>query len=418
MATKMTMPQLGESVTEGTISRWLVGPGDTVQKYEPIAEVLTDKVSTEIPSSYTGTIEQLLVDENETVAVGVDICTIVEEGSSEAEESNNEIKTEQKPISPTREQTKVEPSQKSRYSPAVVRLAQEHGLDLTTIPGSGRGGRITRKDVQAYITGNHTPEPQQPPAPAKQQEPVRSTPSQAIAAHDQEIPVTGVRKAIADNMVKSKMEVPHAWTMVEVDVTNLVKLRDKKKAAFKEQEGISLTYLPFFMKACVEALKEYPEINSQWNGTTIVRKKDINLSLAVATEDALYVPVIHQADELTIKGLAKKADELAKKARTGKLTGADMQGGTFTLNNTGSFGSIMSQPIINSPQAAILSVESIVKRPVVRETEEGDVIAIRHMVNLCLSLDHRVLDGLVCGRFLASMKRRLEQMNEDSTSIY
>ncbi|WP_346243306.1 dihydrolipoamide acetyltransferase family protein [Shouchella clausii] len=418
MATKMTMPQLGESVTEGTISRWLVGPGDTVQKYEPIAEVLTDKVSAEIPSSYTGTIEQLLVDENETVAVGVDICTIVEEASSEAEESNKEIKTEQKPNPPAKEQTKAEPSQKSRYSPAVVRLAQEHGLDLTTISGSGRGGRITRKDVEAYIADNHTPEPQQPPAQAKQQEPVRSTPSQAIAAHDQEIPVTGVRKAIAENMVKSKMEVPHAWTMVEVDVTNLVKLRDKKKAAFKEQEGISLTYLPFFMKACVEALKEYPEINSQWNGTTIVRKKDINLSLAVATEDALYVPVIHQADELTIKGLAKKADELAKKARTGKLTGADMQGGTFTLNNTGSFGSIMSQPIINSPQAAILSVESIVKRPVVRETEEGDVIAIRHMVNLCLSLDHRVLDGLVCGRFLASMKRRLEQMNEDSTSIY
>ena len=418
MATKMTMPQLGESVTEGTISRWLVGPGDTVQKYEPIAEVLTDKVSAEIPSSYTGTIEQLLVDENETVAVGVDICTIVEEGSSEAEESNKEIKTEQKPNPPAKEQTKAEPSQKSRYSPAVVRLAQEHGLDLTTISGSGRGGRITRKDVEAYIAGNHTPEPQQPPAQAKQQEPVRSTPSQAIAAHDQEIPVTGVRKAIAENMVKSKMEVPHAWTMVEVDVTNLVKLRDKKKAAFKEQEGISLTYFPFFMKACVEALKEFPEINAQWNGTTIVRKKDINLSLAVATEDALYVPVIHQADELTIKGLAKKADELAKKARTGKLTGADMQGGTFTLNNTGSFGSILSQPIINSPQAAILSVESIVKRPVVRETEEGDVIAIRHMVNLCLSLDHRVLDGLVCGRFLASMKRRLEQMNEDSTSIY
>ncbi|WP_212929856.1 MULTISPECIES: dihydrolipoamide acetyltransferase family protein [Shouchella] len=414
----MTMPQLGESVTEGTISRWLVGPGDTVQKYEPIAEVLTDKVSAEIPSSYTGTIEQLLVDENETVAVGVDICTIVEEASSEAEESNKEIKTEQNPNPPAKEQTKAEPSQKSRYSPAVVRLAQEHGLDLTTISGSGRGGRITRKDVEAYIASNHTSEPQQPPAQAKQQEPVRSTPSQAIAAHDQEIPVTGVRKAIAENMVKSKMEVPHAWTMVEVDVTNLVKLRDKKKAAFKEQEGISLTYFPFFMKACVEALKEFPEINAQWNGTTIVRKKDINLSLAVATEDALYVPVIHQADELTIKGLAKKADELAKKARTGKLTGADMQGGTFTLNNTGSFGSILSQPIINSPQAAILSVESIVKRPVVRETEEGDVIAIRHMVNLCLSLDHRVLDGLVCGRFLASMKRRLEQMNEDSTSIY
>lgn len=416
MATKMTMPQLGESVTEGTISRWLVGPGDTVQKYEPIAEVLTDKVSAEIPSSYTGTIEQLLVDENETVAVGADICTIVEEGGSEAEESNEEIKTEEKPNPPTKEQTNTEPSQKSRYSPAVVRLAQEHGLDLTNIPASGRGGRITRKDVEAYIAGNHKPQPQ--PTPAKQKEPVRTAPSQAIGAHDQEIPVTGVRKAIAENMVKSKTEVPHAWTMVEVDVTNLVKLRDKKKAAFKEQEGISLTYLPFFMKACIEALKEFPEINSQWNGTTIVRKKDINLSLAVSTDDALYVPVIHQADELTIKGLAKKVDELAKKARTGTLTGADMQGGTFTINNTGSFGSILSQPIINSPQAAILSVESIVKRPVVRETEEGDVIAIRHMVNLCLSLDHRVLDGLICGRFLASIKRRLEQMNENSTSIY
>ena len=423
MATKMTMPQLGESVTEGTISKWLVGPGDKVNKYDPIAEVLTDKVSAEIPSSFTGTITELLVAEDDTVSVGTDICAIEEVGSTTlaSEPTQEEESVEQKVPDPADNDT----SQKTRYSPAVMRLAQENNIDLNSIPGSGRGGRITRKDVEGYLSSGATQQTREleeqenreevdvAPVPSKRQNNETTT-----VKGDKEIAVSGVRKAIAANMVKSKSEMPHAWTMIEVDVTNLVKLREKKKAEFKEQEGYNLTYLPFFMKACVEALKEFPQINSQWAGDKIIRKKEINVSMAAATDDALFVPVIHNADELTIKGLAKKTNELAGKVRSGKLSGEDMKNGTFTINNTGSFGSILSQPIINAPQAAILSIESIVKRPVIMETEAGDVIAVRHMVNLCLSLDHRVLDGLICGRFLASIKKRLEHMTEENTMIY
>ncbi|RQW20835.1 2-oxo acid dehydrogenase subunit E2 [Bacillus sp. C1-1] len=421
MATNMTMPQLGESVTEGTISKWLVAPGDKVTKYEPIAEVMTDKVSAEIPSSYTGTIQALLVKEEDTVSVGTAICSIEEEGSSQEEkpsETPNEADV-QPNIETTEEKTT---DQRQRYSPAVLRLSQDYGIDLADITGSGKGGRITRKDVEAYRTQNGVANPQQGDGSkvSVEKHGIKSTdtPSSSVAsADDERIPVSGVRKAIATNMVKSKTEAPHAWTMIEVDVTNLVKVRQGLKDSFKEKEGFSLTYLPFFMKACVEALKEFPEVNAQWVGDAIIRKKDIHLSMAVATEDALYVPVIKHADELTVKGLAKRTNELATKVRTGQLKSDDMTGGTFTINNTGSFGSILSQPIINTPQAAILSVESIVKRPVVLDTEAGEVIAIRHMVNLCLSLDHRVLDGLICGKFLQAIKTKLEAINE-TTSVY
>lgn len=417
----MTMPQLGESVTEGTISKWLVAPGDKVTKYEPIAEVMTDKVSAEIPSSYTGTIQALLVKEEDTVSVGTAICSIEEEGSSQEEkpsETPNEADV-QPNVETTEEKTT---DQRQRYSPAVLRLSQDYGIDLADITGSGKGGRITRKDVEAYRTQNGVANPQQGDGSkvSVEKHGIKSTdtPSSSVAsADDERIPVSGVRKAIATNMVKSKTEAPHAWTMIEVDVTNLVKVRQGLKDSFKEKEGFSLTYLPFFMKACVEALKEFPEVNAQWVGDAIIRKKDIHLSMAVATEDALYVPVIKHADELTVKGLAKRTNELATKVRTGQLKSDDITGGTFTINNTGSFGSILSQPIINTPQAAILSVESIVKRPVVLDTEAGEVIAIRHMVNLCLSLDHRVLDGLICGKFLQAIKTKLEAINE-TTSVY
>jgi 2-oxoisovalerate dehydrogenase E2 component (dihydrolipoyl transacylase) len=211
-------------------------------------------------------------------------------------------------------------------------------------------------------------------------------------------------------MVTSKHEAPHAWTMVEADVTGLVQLRERLKKEFKEREGISLTYLPFFIKAVVDSLKEFPYLNSVWAGDRIILKKRINISIAVATDDALYVPVIHDADEKSIAGLAKAVHRLAEKTRAGKLSLEDMQGGTFTVNNTGSFGSIMSQPIINYPQAAILSVESIVKRPVIKDS----MIAIRDMVNLCLSLDHRILDGLMAGRFLQRVKERVESYGPDT----
>ncbi|TES48942.1 2-oxo acid dehydrogenase subunit E2 [Halalkalibacterium halodurans] len=426
MATEITMPQLGESVTEGTISRWLVKPGDKVNKYDPLAEVLTDKVNAEIPSSFSGTIQELLVEEDETVAVGHVICTMNVEGEAvEAETNDTSVSSAETTESPTETQEQST-SAKKRYSPAVLRLAEEHDIDLTHVTGSGKGGRITRKDLQAIIEGGDIPKAasmteqktalvqETMPLTEKVQEPVQVP----TVSGDVEIPVSGVRKAIAQNMVKSKHEAPHAWTMVEVDVTNLVQLRNQLKEGFKKKEGFNLTFLPFFIKAVVEALKAYPQLNSMWAGDKIIQKKDINISLAVATDDALFVPVIKHADEKTIKGLAREVNELAHKVRTGKVTSSDMQGGTFTVNNTGSFGSVLSTPIINHPQAAILSVESIVKRPVVIESEAGDMIAIRSMVNLCLSLDHRVLDGLICGRFLAKVKNILENMTIENTSIY
>lgn len=310
-----------------------------------------------------------------------------------------------------------------------MRLAQEHGIDLSRVQGTGMEGRVTRKDIQAIIDNGG-----QPAAAAPEAAPVVNTPvgvpaSAAVgqspqpvqaaarevpaAAGDQIIPVTPIRKTIANRMVQSKHEAPHAWTMVEVDVTKLVAFRNQVKDEFKRKEGVNLTFLPFFIKAVVEALKEYPMINSTWAGDKIIVKKNINISIAVATEDALFVPVIKDADQKSILGIAKSIEDLAAKTRAGKLSVDDMSGGTFTVNNTGSFGSVLSMPIINSPQAAILSVESIVKRPVVID----DMIAVRSMVNLCLSLDHRVLDGLVCGRFLQSVKQKLEAIGPD-TKLY
>ncbi|WP_100404736.1 dihydrolipoamide acetyltransferase family protein [Bacillus solitudinis] len=414
MATNITMPQLGESVTEGTISKWLVKPGDKVKKYDPLAEVMTDKVNADVPSSFTGTIRELLVAEDETVAVGSSICTMDVEHESGEE---TVVETPASLAEPVPEQVKETGyTQKKRYSPAVLKLSQEHNINLSQITGTGKGGRITRKDLQMIIASGGPQVEPEIAAPIFLQQTEMSSPK--ALEHDIEIPVTGVRKAIAANMLKSKRETPHAWMMVEVDVTNLVQYRDRVKQSFKEQEGMNLTFLPFFIKATVEALKEYPQMNAMWAEDKIIQKKDINLSVAVASEDALFVPVIKKADEMTIKAIVRNVQELATKARSRKLTTGDIEGGTFTINNTGSFGSILSTPIINPPQAAILSIESIVKRPVVIESEAGDMIAIRSMVNLCLSLDHRVLDGLVCGRFLARVKERLEKMSEKTLSIY
>lgn len=423
MAEKILMPQLGESVTEGTISKWLVKVGDKVKKYDPICEVNTDKVNAEVPSTLTGTITDIIVPEGETVEVGTLICYIA------SEETAGTSQTESAPVSPAAAgptQTEVMGAMKQRYSPAVLQLAQQHHLDLKRIAGTGAGGRITRKDVLAVIEGGRqaaveptetmpvvqptktVTDPLPAPAPTKVK-----APEIPLAAGDQEIPVTPVRKTIANRMIQSKHDAPHAWTMVEVDVTNLVQYRNQLKDDFKKKEGLNLTFLPFFIKAVVESIKEFPIMNSQWAGDKIIVKKAINISIAVATDDALYVPVIKDADQKNILGIAKSIDDLVRKTREGKLTVDDMSGGTFTCNNTGSFGSVLSAPIINQPQAAILSMEAIVKRPVVIDS----MIAIRDMVNLCLSLDHRILDGLVCGRFLQSVKKRLESYGPD-TKLY
>jgi 2-oxoisovalerate dehydrogenase E2 component (dihydrolipoyl transacylase) len=414
VTTEIKMPQLGESVTEGTISKWLVKPGDKVNKYDPIAEVMTDKVNAEIPSSYTGTIKELMVGEDETIGVGGVICTIAVDGEEKLESPSNKHHTN---LANPSDDGILYSSEKKRYSPAVLRLAGQNNIDLSLVQGTGRGGRITRKDLLTMIErGGSIPkvgeiqlqlkeEPDNtitPPSPTEEKPQISTKQPVVTSVGDIEIPLSGVRKAIATNMVKSKHEAPHAWTMVEVDVTNLVNYRNSIKDSFKTKEGLNLTFLPFFIKTVVEALKEFPQINSLWAGDKIIQKKDINISIAVATEDALYVPVIKHADEKSIKGLAREIDDLTRKVRSKSITSSDMQGGTFTVNNTGSFGSILSAPIINSPQAVL----------------DSDAIAIRHMVNLCLSLDHRILDGLVCGRFLSSVKEKLETISKDNMQIY
>lgn len=407
---QMKMPKLGESVTEGTISKWLVAPGDLVQKYEPIAEVITDKVNAEIPSSYSGVIQALIAKEDEILAVGEVICLI------EAEESSSNQPVNQ--IPEDYESIMENTLMKTRYSPAVLKLSQQHGIDLSKVNGSGKEGRITRKDLLSLIESKEglikapTEKILAKIKSYNQETPKLPTIQSQIG--DFEIPVTGVRKAIAANMVKSVQEVPHAWMMIEVDATNLVKLRDSLKNDFLEKEGYPLTYFAFFVKAVAQALSEFPQINSMWAGDKIIQKKEINLSIAVATEDALFVPVIKNADEITIKRIAREIYELAQKTRTGKLKQEELQGGTFTVNNTGAFGSVQSMGIINYPQAGILQIESIVKRPVIID----DMFAIRSMLNLCLSLDHRVLDGLIGGRFLARVKEIIEGISKENTSIY
>ncbi|WP_427137017.1 dihydrolipoamide acetyltransferase family protein [Psychrobacillus psychrodurans] len=432
---QIKMPQLGESVTEGTIEKWLVKPGDHVNKYDALAEVNTDKVTAEVPSSFTGIIKELIASEGDTLAVGEIVCTIETEGGASEEIVEVKEAAPEEPTAETVKPTEVqkhaappvkrEKGAKARYSPAVLKISQEHGIDLSLVTGTGNEGRITRKDLLKIVESGEIPvdakaEPKSVSTPslptaASAPAPKSTSANVPVAVGDIEIPVTGVRKAIAANMLRSKHEAPHAWTMIEVDVTNMVQYRDSIKNEFKQKEGFNVTYFAFFVKAVSQALKEFPMMNSMWAGDKIVQKKDINISIAVATEDALYVPVIKNADEKTIKGIGREVNELASKVRSGKLKSDEMQGGTFTVNNTGSFGSIQSMGIINYPQAAILQVESIVKRPVIMD---GGMIAARDMVNLCLSLDHRVLDGLVAGRFLARVKEILENITKENTSVY
>jgi 2-oxoisovalerate dehydrogenase E2 component (dihydrolipoyl transacylase) len=417
---EIKMPKLGESVHEGTIEQWLVSVGDTVEEYDPICEVITDKVTAEVPSSYTGTIKEITVNEGETVSVGEVICHMDVEGES-SDSTNEEVSSNEQPQNDTKQVTENSldniqdenaPKNNGRYSPVVFKLASENEINLSQVVGTGFEGRVTKKDIEKAIKEGTAKEsshyvnaktpPVNTPTTIGTQEPGSS------------IPVNGVRKQIAQNMVNSVNEIPHAWMMIEADATNLVKTRNHHKDSFKNKEGYNLTFFAFFVKAVAESLKAYPLLNSSWQNDEIVIHKDVNISIAVADEDKLYVPVIKNADEKSIKGIAREINDLAQKARYKKLRSEDMQGGTFTVNNTGTFGSVSSMGIINHPQAAILQIESIVKKPVVID----DMIAIRNMVNLCLSIDHRILDGLQAGRFMNYVKTRIEQYAIETTSIF
>ncbi|MBH5318035.1 2-oxo acid dehydrogenase subunit E2 [Paenibacillus sp. GSMTC-2017] len=430
--TEITVPQLAESLVSATIDKWLKQPGDWVDIYEPICEILTDKVNAELPSTVSGTLVKILVGNGENVPVGTTICLIETEATEEQLVENGTASIGANVATNEAVAMKMDENapMRNRFSPAVQQLAGEHNVRLSDLTGTGLGGRITRKDVLAYVasganlsTSANTVQPVSTVDPRAQ---VRSsgihlseTPrlpkieikeSESPGRGETYIDVTHMRNTIAKNMHRSVSEIPHAWTTVEVDVTNLVVLRNKLKDEFMKREGINLTYLAFLLKAVVNAIKDYPIMNSSWAGDKIIVKRDINISLAVGTEDSVITPVIKNADHKNVAGLAKEIDELARKTRDGKITLSDLQGGTFTINNTGSFGSILSYPIVNHPQAAILTFESIVKRPVVI----NDMIAIRSMANLCLSLDHRILDGVICGRFLQRVKENMESYTIES----
>jgi pyruvate/2-oxoglutarate dehydrogenase complex dihydrolipoamide acyltransferase (E2) component len=544
MATTIKMPQLGESVTEGTIERWLVKEGDKVEQYDPLFEVVTDKVNAEVPAEVAGTVTKIIVGDGQTVKVGTPLAEIETDGGAaeaaapapaEAPAAASEpaptpaatpapepaapaptpepakpaptpepaaaakaepaAKPEPAPEpaaapepapapaptaaaeaapeppaaapAPTPSPANTEPAAASepatdgttRMTPAVRRLVREHGIDISKVRGSGSGGRVTRDDVLAFVASgaapataeNPTPEavaepaplpptpvpapmaeaapapaeaPAQAPAPAPAATPAPAaapaaaaaptpayappTPMAAPTGGDVEVPLSQMRKGIAAKMTRVKQTVPHAYTVVEVDMHNVVRWRETNQESYKAREGIGISYVAAVIKAVTETLRQHPTLNSQFAEDRIVLKQAMNIGIAVAVDNGLLVPVIANADQLSISGVNHRIQDLAARARTNKLRLDEIQGGTFTVNNTGWFGSVSSMPIINSPEVAILSMEAIVKRPVVINVEGEDVITVRPMMNMTCSFDHRVLDGAQVGNFLADVRKRLE----------
>lgn len=454
---EIKMPKLGESITEGTIVSWSVKVGDTIQEDEVLFEVNTAKVSAEIPSPVAGKIVEILFKEGDTVAVGT-VVALVEldgEGDEESSESSSQsspARVDDIPVASVEAAVQEVPKAKAIkseeerwYSPVVLQLAREARIqqsELDAIPGTGYQGRLSKKDIKHYIaqkqkgaqspttpavaaqtTTVQSPQPQpaqqsvsQPtPQPAPKPQPVAAQPA-TVTSSSADIEVREmdrVRKLIADHMVMSKHTSPHVTTLVEVDMTRLVKWREAHKDEFLKREGVKLTYMPAIAEATAKALVAYPQVNVSVEGYNILFKKHINIGIAVSQNDGnLIVPVVHDANRLNLSGLAISIDSLAAKARINKLTGDDISGGTFTITNFGTFKSLFGMPIINQPQVAILGVGVIEKKPAVIETPEGDVIAIRHKMYLSLSYDHRVVDGSLGGNFLYFIKNYLENWNE------
>jgi 2-oxoisovalerate dehydrogenase E2 component (dihydrolipoyl transacylase) len=428
-ATTITMPQLGESVTEGTIGAWLKQIGDRVEKYDPLVEVETDKVNSEIPSPIAGILVEILVAQDTTVPVGTGLCRIdvsggadvgigIEEspalsqpqvdaspsGNGDASRSNGRTLTLTRPKGEIPDEMDL---LRARSSPVVRRIAEEHQIELAAIDGTGIGGRVTKKDILAFLESAPAAQPtalNQQPAAAPTLEPPAERQKVQVFPGDEVVPVTPMRRLVAEHMVRSERTAPHASVVMEVDMTNAVACRNAHKDEFKQREGVDLTFLPFAIKAVTVALRDHPRLNAVWDDDRIIHRKAINIGVAVALDDGLIVPVIKNADRLSIAGLMLTLAELAAKARAGSLSPDDITEGTFTVNNPGTFGSLVSTPILVQPQAAILSTEAIVKRPVVID----DMIAIRSMMNLSLSIDHRVLDGLAAAKFLQQVKGWLE----------
>ncbi len=450
MSTPVKMPRLGESVAEGTVGAWLKHEGDYVEKDESLAEIITDKINAELPSPVSGRLSKILVQADETVAVGVDIA-LIEESSDvsstppdqaapgpgaapvksptqaatpvlEEKTASTSVATGVREPDGRRAQTsRIDEEERQRISPLAKRLAREHGIDLNTIEGTGAGGRVRKEDILAYVAQQGAPSRTAaasiqttapvaaPTAPAPQP---ASVPSETIAGADEELVTPGrMRLAIAEHMVRSKHTSPHATTVVEVDMTNITKWLEKNKDEFKQRNGYGISYVPFVMKAVCEGICRFPLMNSSWTpDNKIIVKKRINLGVAVSTDAGLLVPTVYDADQFTLAGLARQVNALAQRARTNKLTIQDMQNSTFVVNNPGVFGTIISVPIINQPHAGILSMDAVVKRPVVIE---DDAIAVRSMMYLCLSFDHRIMDGAGAAGFLQAVRTRLQSYGRE-----
>ena len=424
MAFEVQLPHVGESVTEAVIGKWLKSPGDVIEKYDPLVEVITDKVVMDVPSPITGTLIEILASEGETVLMGA----VIAEMEPQENEVNSEISDMHTPaesrigtlveganVGPTGGEfldtslKSFEPTPKNvaetalngekhqkGFSPVVSRLATQHGVDLNTLTGTGLGGRVTKKDVLAAV------------------EVSRSDELPTLSSEDRIVEPTAIRKMISDHMVKSMSEIPHAWSAVEVDVTGMVDWRTKNRLSFEEQYGVGLTYLPITLYVVAAALTSNEIINSTWSDDKIVIKGAINIGVAVAASEGLIVPVIHQANDLSIVDVACALDSVIKRARDGSTTLDDVQGGTFTLNNTGALGSVWGGAIINHPQAAILTTEAIVKRPVVVSEKGEDTVRVHSMMNICLSFDHRIIDGAEASKFLQAVKLGLESIDGSS----
>ena len=460
--TVVKMPQLGESVSEGTIGRWLKKPGDRVERDEPLVEIQTDKVNAEVPSPVAGILQQILLPEGTTAAVKTDMAVIGDEAPAGGESppaperpaaqgpegtTTRRTPAESAAAAPPpltftydkssgggvvghREEEPAPPTDgagaKRFYTPVVLRMAEEHGIDLTTIQGSGAHGRVTRRDVERAIEQGPTARPAAPaptarpappaaapsaaPAPAPVSAPSPAPAPVAAAAQageevGEQVALTPMRRAIADHMARARREIPDAWSLVEIDVTNLVRHRQSLQAEWQAREGYELTYLPFFVKAVLAGLRAVPELNATFAGDHLVVHRHYHLGIAVSVANGLVVPVLRDADQLSAAGVARALRPLIQRARAGRLTMDDLQGATFTVNNPGSLGSIMSQPIVPVGQTGIVTMEAVIRRPVVTA---DDAIAVRSIMNSCLSFDHRVLDGAGALKFLGTLKHELE----------
>jgi pyruvate dehydrogenase E2 component (dihydrolipoamide acetyltransferase) len=431
MPTDIIMPQMGESIVEGTITKWLKKPGDKVQRDEPLFEISTDKVDAEIPAPASGVLQEIKVTEGTTVGVNTVVGTIAADGEAAAKPAKpvpapappakEEKKEEKKPApAPAPVASAPAPPQESedeeaRSSPLVRKIAREHGVNLSQVSGSGLGGRITKQDIMSFIERpTSAPAAAAPPAPQAAAASAPSRPPAPAAYPGDLVPMTNMRKIIAQRMIESRRTSAHVHCMYEVDFTRIVTLRAKHKNAFEQRHGVRLTFMPFFVRAAIIAIQQWPIINASLEGDNIRYHRNINVGIAVALDWGLIVPVLKNAGDLNFLGLQRGITDLGERARSKKLKPEDVEGSTFTVTNPGQFGAVFGLPIINQPNSAIMGVGGITKQPLVVTDKEGnDSIAIRSVVHLTLGYDHRLIDGAVADQFMALVKKNLETWSEE-----